>query len=487
MENQNLKKKSVSGVFWKLSERLAAKLVSLVVSIILARLLTPDDYSVVGIVSIFFVFANVFISGGFNTALIQKKEIDTYDYSSVLHISMFAAIVLYVALFFSAPIIASLYNQKILIAVIRIMGITLFINAFKSVLCAYISRELKFKSFFMATIGGTVFSALIGIYMAYLGFGPWALVAQQMSNSIIDTLILFFTTKFKIVYKISFSRLKTLFRYGWKIFVSSIISVVYDEINPLVIGLKFSGADLSFYTKGRSFPYLINTTLGDTFSAVLFPVMAKIQDKKDVMLQYTRRFLRLSSFVVFPAMIGFFAVADNFVLTVLTQKWLPAVIYIRIFCLVFMFNIIQKGNLEVVKASGRSDLILKMEIIKKTCYFIVIVLFLIFTDAPEMLAVACLVNTLIATIVNTFPNRKIIGYSYRLQILDLLPNLITSIIMGLCILMVGLLPINKLVLLILQIILGCAVYVTLNFIAKNKDLYYCFDMIKTLLIKDDKK
>lgn len=487
MDTKTLKTKSISSVFWKLSERLAAKLVSLVVSIILARLLTPSDYSVVGIVSIFFVFANVFISGGFNTALIQKKEVGVNDYCSVLYISMSIATLMYIILFFSAPKISSLYNQEILTPVIRIMGITLFINAFKSILCAYTSRELNFKSFFMATIVGTIISAVIGIGMAYYGFGPWALVAQQMSNSFIDTLILFFTTKFKFVYKFAFQNIKQLFNFGWKIFVSNIISVIYDEINPLVIGLKFNAVDLSFYTKGRTFPHLINTTLGDTFSAVLFPAMSKIQDNKAIMLQYTRRFLKLSSFLVFPAMIGFCAIADTFVLTVLTSKWLPSVFYIRVFCFVFMLNIIQKGNLEVIKACGRSDLILKMEIAKKTCYFIVIVLFLIFTNTPKLLAVACLVNTLIATCINTFPNRKIIGYSYRLQIADLLPNLITAAIMGVCVWLVGFISINKILLLFLQIMVGVLVYIILNLIIKNQNLYFGFNLLKNFIKRGDAK
>lgn len=476
-----LKEKSIFGSMWKFLERFFAKAVSLVVSIVLARLLTPDDYSVVGIVSIFFVFANVFISGGFNTALIQKKEVDVLDYSSVLAVSMLVAGMLYTGLFFFAPLIANIYNQDILTPVIRVMGLTLFVNAFKSILCANISRNLQFKKFFFATIGGTIVSAIVGITMAIKGFGPWALVAQQMTNSIIDTLILAFTTKFRIVLKVSFEKLGVLFRYGWKIFVASIISSIYDEINPLVIGLKYSGTDLSYYTKGRSFPHLINTTLGDTFSAVLFPVMSKVQDDTKAMLQYTRRFMRVSSFAIFPAMIGFSVVADNFITVLLTDKWVSAVPYIRIFCMVFMLNIIQKGNLEVIRASGRSDLLLIMEIIKKSLYFVVIVLFLIFTNTPEMLAIACMVNTLIATFVNTFPNRKIIGYTYRSQIRDLLPNFFTALAMGCVVFLVGRIEINVILLLFLQISSGAVSYILFNMLIKNETLYYYWTTAKGLL------
>lgn len=481
VKTENLKNKSIFATMWKFLERFAAKAVSLIVTIVLARLLTPDDYSVVGIVSIFFVFANIFISGGFNTALIQKKQVDIIDYSSVLFLNMFIASIMYAIIFFAAPVIAKLYNQEILIPVFRIMGLTLFINAFKSILCAHVSRSLQFKKFFLATIGGTIVSAIVGIAMAMKGFGPWALVAQQMINSFIDTVILFFTTKFRVVLKISFKKLGILFKYGWKIFVASIISTIYDEVNPLVIGLKYSGADLSFYTKGRSFPHLINSTLGDTFSAVLFPVMSKVQDDKAALLQCTRRFMKVSSFVIFPAMVGFAMVADNFISVLLTDKWAPASIYIQIFCMVFMLNIIQKGNLEVIRASGRSDLLLLMEIIKKSLYFVVIVLFLIFTNTPQMLAVACFINTLIATVVNTFPNRSIIGYSYRNQIADLLPNFISAILMGIVVYFIGLINMNKGLLLVCQILIGAIFYILINIITKNKTLKYYIDTVKSLL------
>lgn len=481
IESENLKEKSIFATFWKFLERFAAKVVSLVVSIVLARLLTPDDYSVVGIVSIFFVFANVFISGGFNTALIQKKEVGVVDYSSVLFLNTFVAIIIYAIIFICAPFLSAIYEQPILIPVFRIMGLTLFINAFKSILCAQVSRSLQFKKFFFATIGGTVSSAIVGITMAIKGYGPWALVAQQMTNSLIDTVILAFTTKFRLAFKISFQKLGVLFKYGWKIFVASIISTLYDEINPLVIGTRYSGADLSYYTKGRSFPYLINTTLSDTFSSVLFPVMSKVQEDKSVLLHCLRRFMRVASFIIFPSMVGFAMVSENFIRVVLTNKWLSASVYIQIFCMVFMLNIIQRGNIEVIRASGRSDLLLIMEIIKKSLYFIVILLFLIFTNSPVLLAVSCFINTLIATVINTYPNRKIIGYRYRDQIADLLPNFSTSMLMGVCVYFVGLIRWSSSIVLILQIVVGASSYLIFNLLIKNETLKYYIKTAKGLL------
>ncbi len=477
----NIKKESIMGTIWKLLERFSAKAVSLVVSIVLARLLTPDDYSVVGIVSIFFTFANVFITGGFNTALIQKKEVDEIDYFSVLCLSLFIALVMYVILFFCAPFIAYIYKQDILTLVIRVMGLTLFVSAFKSILCVHISRNLQFKKLFFSTIGGIIASAIVGIFLAIKGCGPWALVAQQMTNVIIDTIILIFTTKFRIVSRFSLTKLKILFKYGWKIFISSIISVVYDEINPLVIGLKYSGADLAYYSKGNSFPSLIYRTVGDTLSSVFFPVMSKFQDDKKKMLDITRRFMGIASFLIFPMMIGFLAAAENFVAVILTEKWLSAAIYIKIFCVVYMLNMINIGNVQVIQAAGRSDILLIIEIIKKVIYFSVIILFLLFTNTPEMLAVACVINAVFALIINMFPNRKLIGYRYRLQIMDLLPNLFASILMGIVVYFVGKIAIGKVVLLLLQIVVGGISYVVINLLIKNSNLVYCFSTLKSLL------
>ncbi|MBQ4067496.1 MAG: lipopolysaccharide biosynthesis protein [Clostridia bacterium] len=482
MENGgSLQKSTLSGMIWKFAERIGAQLVSTIVAIVLARLLSPDDYSVISIVTIFFTFANVFISSGFNTALIQKKETDVKDYSTVLYVSIGVSLILYSILFFTAPLIADLYSAPILVAVIRIMGLTLIVNAVKSVLCAYVSSTLQFKKFFYSTIIGTVISAFVGIALALMGFGPWALVAQQMTNTCIDTLILFLTTKIRFVLAFSWKRLKGLFGYSWKILVSSLISVIYEEINPLIIGIRFSGADLSYYTKGKSFPTLISNTISDTFSAVLFPVISKLQDDTEAVLRYTRRFMRVSSYLIFPLMVGFLAVSDNFVSVVLTDKWMPASIYIQIFCLSYMFNIIQNGNLQAIRAIGRSDIILILEVIKKSLYLVTIVAFILLSDKPEMLAVTSIINTLIATAVNTYPNRKLIGYRYGMQIMDILPNLLTSLAMGGAVYAMNFIPMNRLLLLLLQIICGAAAYILISIVTKNENFNYFINMFKNIL------
>ncbi len=480
-QSGSLKKKAFGGFIWTFGERIGAQLVSLVVSIILARLLVPDDYAIVGVVTIFFNFANVIIAGGLNTALIQKKDSTPTDYSTILYTSLAVSVVLYLLLFFTAPLIAKAYKMAMVVPVIRIMALTIIVNAVKSILTAYIANTLQFKKLFISTMAGTLFSAVVGIGMAVMGFGVWALVAQQMLNAAVGTISLFVTTKFKILPVFSTQSFKELFGYGWKIFMTSVITVIYDEINPLIVGLKFSAVDLSFYTKGKSFPSLLNSTISQTLSTVLFPVMSKVQDDMSAVLAITRRYIRVASYVVFPLMCGFFAVSESFVRLLLTEKWMGAVPYIQIFCISYMFDMIQIGNLQTIKAIGRSDISLILEIIKKASYFVIILAFIFASDSPVMLAVSAILCTVVATLINTFPNRKLIGYKYRYQLADIVPNLIISLIMGAVVLLMNSLQINPFLLLVLQLLVGAAVYILLSIITRNENFKYLLSTAKQFL------
>lgn len=477
----NLRKKAFVGALWSFGERIGAQLVSLIVSIILARLLIPADYAAVSVVTIFFNFANVIISGGLNTALIQKKDATIVDYSTILYISLAISVVLYAIFFIIAPLIANIYGIDILVKVIRIMAIVLVVNAVRSILSAYISNTLQFRIMFIATMIATIISAIFGIVMAFQGCGVWALVTQQMINSFVGTGALFIVAhlKFKLVFSID--SFKELFRYGWKIFVTSIITVIYDEINPLIVGLRFSAVDLSFYSKGKNFPSILNSTIGSTLSTVLFPVISKVQDDISSVLSITRRYIKVASFLIFPIMCGFFAISENFVLILLTEKWLQVVPYIQIFCVSYMFDIIQIGNLQTIKAIGRSDIALILEVIKKSMYFIVITMFVLFSKSPIILATSSIICTVFATLINTFPNRKLIGYRYRYQIADILPNLLIAIIMAMIVYAMNRIELVPLLLIVLQIIVGITVYILLSIITKNDNYAYLKNHIISII------
>lgn len=482
-EYKTLKNKITGGIIWKGLERVCAQLVSSVVSIILARILVPDDYSVVSIVAIFFAFCNLFISSGLNSALIQKKDSDYLDYSTIFVTNSVMAIILYIVMFFCAPIIARLYGKELLTPVIRVMGLTFFINAYKAVLCAKVSSDMQFKRFFWSTIIGTIISAFVGIYMAKAGYGPWALIAQQMTNSLVDSLVLSITTKCHFGLKFSYKRFKRLFAFGGRILLASFITVAYDECRPLIVGLRFSTIDLAFYNKGQSLPSLINSLGNNTLSSTLFPAMSKMQDDKDAVLRMTRRFMQLSSFAVFPMMLGLLGIAENLVLVVFTEKWIAMVPFLMVFSFSYMLDLIQVGNLQAIRALGRSDLILKMEIIKKSSYAVVILLAVIFSPSPLVLAASSIVTSIIATIVNTYPNKKLIGYSFKNLFEDILPNLVPAVIMAVIVLAMNGLKLNMYLLLVVQILAGIIIYVGLALVFKNKNLIYMKDTVLELLHK----
>ena len=403
---------------------------------------------------------------------------DVDDYSTVLIVSVILAIFLYTVLFATAPFIAVLYKTPLLTALIRVMGLTLIINSVKAVVCAYIANRLEFRKFFMATIVGTLISAVVGITMATHGFGPWALVAQQMTNAAIDTILLLISTRIRFVFRISLDRLQSLFSFGWKMFASAVINDIYENISPLIIGLKYSATDLAFYTKGKLYPHYINAVISDTFSAVLFPVMSKLQDDKERLLYYTRSFVKTGAYFLFPMMIGFLAVSDNFIRILLTEKWMPASIYMKIFCISFMFTILTRGNLQAIKALGRSDIHLVLDIIKKTAYTIVLVSFLFLTDSPSKFAVAAIVNSLIGTFVNAVPNSKLLGYRIRYQIDDMLIPLIMSITMAIPVYCLRNITTNMFINFFLQLCTGLIIYLGLSIFMKPFGFEYGIKMVK---------
>ncbi len=482
-KKEGIKEKTLIGFFWKFSERILSQFISLVISVILARILLPADYTVVSVITIFFSFANIFVIGGLSAALIQKKDADEIDYSAVLYVTLFLSLLIYGLLFFLAPSIAGLFEQPILTSMIRVMGLTLPVSAVQSVWTAYISSSLKFKKFFFSTLGGTLFSGVVGLYMAVVGYGSWALVAQQMSSIAINTLILIFTTPIKFVLKFSFDRFKILWKFGWKVFVSSLISATYSETTPLIIGLKFNDVDLAYYTKGRNFPGLISNTMTNSLSSVLFSVFSKKQDDKPFLLESLRKYIRIASFAIFPLMLGFLMVSDTFVLVVLTEKWIDAAPYIKIFCLAYMFDMLSVGNCEVIKAMGRSDTFLIIEIIKKSLYFIVITIFVFTMKSSIMLAVSSILCSLIAVIINSLPNKKLLNYKYSMQLIDIMPNLFNSAVMCVVVGLVGMLDINNTLLLILQIVSGATAYLIMCAITKNKSYEYACGFLKNLLKK----
>lgn len=482
----DISKKNVIGNFiWRFAERCGAHLVTFVVSIVLARLLDPTVYGTVALVTVFTTILQVFVDSGLGTALIQKKDADDLDFSSVFFFNFVICIMLYMGMFIAAPYIAHFYNNSSLTPIVRVISLTIVISGVKGIQQAYVSRNMLFKRFFFSTIGGTIASAFVGIALAYKGFGVWALVAQQLLNTATDTLILWLTVKWRPRLMFSWKRLKKLLSFGWKILCSSLIDTVYNNVRSLIIGKMYSSADLAYYNQGDKFPKLIVTNINTSIDSVLLPAMSSVQDSKDRVKNMTRRAIKTSTYIMAPLMMGLAFCAEPIVTLILTEKWLPCVPFLRIFCVTCMFYPIHTANLNAINAMGRSDLFLKLEIIKKAIGMTL--LFSTMWFGVMAMAYSLLLNSVLSQIINSWPNRKLLNYRYLEQLKDILPGIILAVMMGIVVYIIGFIPMPTIVLLMIQIVVGAIIYISLSYIFHLESFEYLIDMIRPIFNKIRKR
>lgn len=479
MESQNIKTKVITCLIWKFAERILAQLVSLVVSIVLARLLGPAEYGAIAIVNIFIALANVFVVSGFGNSLIQKKDADDTDFSSVFYFNILMSIVVYAVVFFCAPFIADFYTMPILTPVLRVMGLRLIVAGINSVQHAYVARNMIFRKFFWSTLGGTILSGVVGIIMAYQGFGIWALAAQYMTNTMVDTIVLWFTVKWRPKFLFSLKRLGMMFSYGWKLLVSALLDTGYNELRSLIIGKMYTPSDLAYYNKGKQFPSLVVTNINSSIQSVLFPAMASSQDKSEQVKSMCRRSIRTGSYIMLPMMTGLALVAEPFIKLLLTEKWLPCVPYLQISCFVFALMPIQTANLQAINAMGRSDLFLKLEIIKKVMG--IIVLIMVVKHGVMAIALSGIFTTVISSVINSYPNKDLLGYSYLEQIKDLLNGIVPLAAMSIVVFIAGFVCINEIYLLVFQVLSGVITYILFSVLMKNESFIYFLRIVKNFL------
>lgn len=479
--NISLKEKTMSGLLWRFAERCGAQGVTFLVSIVLARLLSPDDYGAIAMVTVFVTISQVFVDSGLGTALIQKKDADDVDFSTVFYFNIFLCCLLYGIVFFTAPYIASFYNNLELTSVLRVLGIVIIISALKNVQQAYVSKQMLFKRFFLATLGGTLFAAVIGIVIAYMGGGVWALVTQQISNVLIDTIILWLTVRWRPKKYFSLERLKNLFSYGWKVLASSLITTLYMNLRQLVIGKVYSSSELAFYNKGYQFPNLFVTNINSSIDSVLLPALSKEQDDVKRVKQITRLSIRISSYVMWPLMCGLCVVAEPLIRVLLTDKWIEVVPFLQIFCFALVLEPIQTANLNAIKAMGRSDVLLKIEIVKKTLGIGILLVSMKF--GVFAIAIGVLIYSLLASMINSFPNRNLLHYGYLEQIKDILPSIILSLIMMLCISHFHAWIEDNILRLIVQTLIGIILYLGCSHVLRFEPYTYIKNTVSEILSK----
>lgn len=466
----------VQSLLWKFLERGGTQGIQFILQLVLARLLTPKDYGTVALVTVFIAISTVFVQSGFNTALIQKKEIDEEDISSVFYISLFIAIIIYLVLWIVAPIIANFYRILELTSIVRVMGLVLFLDTFNSIQNAIVSRNMEFKKLFYSSLGAIIISGVLGAILAYRGLGVWSLVCQQLMNQFSICIILWFTVKWRPKLLFSIKKVKKLFSFGGKLLCSSLIDTIYRELVNLIVGKVYSPAMLGYYNRGDQFPKVIVSNFNGSIQSVIFPALASVQYDKVRVKEIMRRAIMMSSYIVFPAMVGLIVVSEPMIRLVLTERWLPCVPYLKIFCLSYALWPIQTANLQAINAIGRSDIFLKLEILKK---FIGIGIIIITSRySPYIMAIGTVLSGIISSFINSYPNKKLLNYSYIEQMKDITPSLLISIIMGVIVHLIQLLEYNDILTILFQVIFGGIVYIGLSYITKNESFKYLKKIFK---------
>ncbi|MCY7209831.1 lipopolysaccharide biosynthesis protein [Streptococcus anginosus] len=444
-----------------------SQIVSVIVTVILTRLLAPEDYGVVSVVTVIITILNVFMTSGFSASLIQQEDVEQIDYSTVLYFSILLGFLLYIGVVAISPMLATFYSLPQLELVLKILALKIPLSALNSVQQAYVSRNMLFKKFFISTVTATIVSGGIGVIMAYTNFGVWALVAQDLSNVITISVVLWFSVGWRPTFQFSFTRLKILFDFGVKIFVQTLFNTIYANIRSLLIGGFYSPTDLAYYTKGNQYPNLIVTNVDTAVSKTMFPVMSREQEDLTRIKLLARRTAQVSSYIMSPILVGFFVCAEQIVSVVMTNKWLPAVPYIRIICICLLIRASQTAILQAIKSIGRSDVVLKMDIPVRILALFILMITIRF--GVIYIAVSEIIIEFLALLIYSYYSSRLLNYGYLEIFGDFLKNVALSVIMGGMVYFLGSISsFSSLATLIIQIFLGGIIYILLSIFLKNE-------------------
>ncbi len=476
------KKQVAAGMAWSFSGNAISLGVNFIVSIILARLLMPEAFGLVAVTMIFINIALQFFASGFGSALIQKKDADETDYSTIFYFNLVFSVALFVLIYFLAPVFAGMfddssYDNAKLIQILRVTSVSVIALGVTSVQRSIVIKNLQFRKLFFVDLSAAVLSGTVGVVMAYSGFGVWALVWQTVTSSAVTVAVLTGLGGWRPKAAFSWQRLKPLFSYGWKLTASSFLTTIYTETSSLVIGLEYQAADLAYFKKGMRFPQLIVSNVLAAINIVLFPAMSKletIQEQK----AFLRHANRLSTFIVFPVVLGLAGVGGNLVTVLLTDKWADSVVFLQIACIAFFLQPIAMTNLQALKAIGMSGRYLLLDIIKKAVGFSLIITAVILKKGPVFIALADVAAAAVALVVSMIPVARHIGYGMGEQIKDVMPQTLLAILMTAVVYFVGLIPLNINLVFVLQILTGVLFYAGSAYLLKMPEFRECLALLK---------
>lgn len=468
----------LSAFLWKFGERCGAQAIVLLVQIILARILSPSDYGTIALLLVFINILQVFVDSGLGNALIQKKEADEADFSTIFLFNCIICLVLYILLALSAPFIASFYHDDALVALIRVLGLTLLISGLRNVQQAYVARCMAFRLIFVSTLIALSVAAVISIGMAYCGYGVWALVAQNLLVNLVGTVVLWFMTDWRPHLSFAFTRFRKLFSFGSKLMLSALLETCYNNLSQLVIGRLYTPSDLAFYTQGERFPLVIVSNINASIDSVLLPSLSQHQDDPERVRHMLRRAMQTSSFLMWPLMMGLVVIAEPLVIVLLTEKWLPLVPYLQVFCFSYALWPIHTANLNGINSMGRSDIFLKLEIVKKMLGLMVLLLAMSY--GPFAICCGILIAGIIGTFINAYPNKALLDYPYFLQVRDIAPSCVLAIVMGAAIYPIAWIGLGNLPTMVLQIVAGVLFYFAFAYLFHLSALAYVVETIQSV-------
>ena len=458
MYKNNVGKTTASGLVWTFGERICAQLVSTIVTIQLAKILDPTHYGIIAIVVVVISFCDVFVSSGFGKAVVQKNDAEEIDFNTAFVLSVFMGITLYLAVSACAPLIADFFNEPLLKPVLRVIGIRIPIAAINSIQHAYIQKRMQFRKFFFATLIGTVISGVFGLTLAYRGFGVWALVAQYLSNTVIDTVFLGIVCGWKIHIQFSKESARRIISFGGKLLVGNLVDTAEKELRTVLIGKVFGSGDLGYYDQGQKFPRLFVGNLTTAISKVMLPTFSELQSEEERMKYILRSSIHMGVFCIAPLMFGLIGCAHNLIIVLYTEKWLPSVPYICIFAFSYLTRPLETFCNQAILARGRSDIILFVSVVVNTISIIIVIVSTFIMKSVLYIALGVLFVSSISFLCYGVFAVRIVGYSVREQLHDIVPSVFSAIIMAGVVWAVGLLPLKNALCLVLQIAVGVLVY-----------------------------
>ncbi len=468
----------IKSLIYKYVERFAAKALGFIISILLARLLAPEAFGQIAIITVFVNLSQCIIEGGLGTALVQNKNADDTDYSTVFFICIAMSLLLTLLMFIAAPVIAGFYKSPEILWPLRVYAFSVFFGSYSAVLTAKIQREMRFRQMMICSLTATVLSGILAVALGFLGAGIWTLVVYYFAYTAFSCLAMAVAVRWVPKLRFSVQRAKELYSFGWKMLVSSLMKSLYLDLRPLIIGKRFSTADLGYYDRGSQVPFVITNALDSSMSSVMLPVMSRAQSNKDELKGILRRSITMNAMLVFPAMAGLAVIAEPFIRVMLTDKWLPSVVYMQILCIAHASIALTTPNGLAISALGRSDVYMKMEFIRRSIMIAQLILTVLIFDSVVAIAYSYAISVWLDAAISAIPNRHFLGYGFLQQLKDLWKIIAASALMALAAWAVGLIPMHPALEMAVQIVTGAAVYIIICLALKVETFSYVLNLIK---------